>query len=53
MATHSVILPEKYNGQGAMVAYSPWGRKESDTTARTHTHIKAFHGWLEWHLAVR
>ena len=38
-----VFLPEKYRGQRSLVGYSPWGRKESDTTdwhswATEHTH---------------
>ena len=32
-----VLLPEKH-GQRSLVGYSPWGRKESDTTGHTHTH---------------
>ena len=32
MATHSRILPRKSHGQRRLVGYSPWGRKESDTT---------------------
>ena len=37
-ATHSspvlapVLLPEEFHGQRSPVDYSPWGRKESDTT---------------------
>ena len=31
-ATHSQILPGEFHGQRSLVAYSPWGRKESDTT---------------------
>ena len=31
MATHSSILA-RGNGQRSLVGYSPWGRKESDTT---------------------
>ena len=27
-----VFLPEKAHGQRNLVGYSPWGRKESDTT---------------------
>ena len=27
-----VFLPEKVHGQSSLVSYSPWGRKESDTT---------------------
>ena len=32
MATHSVHLPEKSQGQRSLVGYSPWGRLQSDTT---------------------
>ena len=32
MATHSSILAGKFHGQRSLVGYSPWGRKESDTT---------------------
>ena len=31
-----VLLPEKSHGQRRLVGYSPWGRKESDTTERLH-----------------
>ena len=31
-----VLLPGKSHGQRSMVGYSPWGRKESDTTERLH-----------------
>ena len=35
-----VFLPGGSHGQRSLVGYSPWGRKESDTTERvTHTHI--------------
>ena len=34
MATHSSILPGKSQGWRSLVGYSPWGRKESDTTER-------------------
>ena len=30
MATHS--LPGESHGERSLVGYSPWGRKESDTT---------------------
>ena len=36
-----VFLPGKSHGQRSLVGYSPWGRKESDTTeppTHTHTH---------------
>ena len=32
MAIHSSILPGKSHGQRSLEGYSPWGRKESDTT---------------------
>ena len=32
MATHSSILPGKSHGRRSLVGYSPWGRKELDTT---------------------
>ena len=36
----AVFLPGKFHGQRSLVGYSPWGRKESDTTERlTHTHM--------------
>ena len=38
MATHSSILAWRIYGQRSLVGYSPWGRKEPDTTERlTHT----------------
>ena len=32
MATHSRVLAWKIHGQRSLAGYSPWGRKESDTT---------------------
>ena len=32
-----VFLPGKSHGQRNLVGYSPWGRKESDTTERKDT----------------
>ena len=32
MATHSSLLPGESHGQTSLVSYSPWDRKESDTT---------------------
>ena len=29
-----VFLPGEFRGQGSLVGYSPWGRKQSDTTER-------------------
>ena len=31
-----VFLPGKSHGQRSLAGYSPWGRKESDTTKRLH-----------------
>ena len=31
-----VFLPGESHGQRSLVGYSPWGRKESDTTERLH-----------------
>ena len=48
MATHSTILlffftpvflPGESHGRRSLVGYSPWGRKESDTTERLHTFL--------------
>ena len=33
-----VFLPGKFHGQRSLVVYSPWGRKESDTTEQLHIH---------------
>ena len=37
MATHSSILAWKIAWMEELVGYSPWGRKESDTTERLHS----------------
>ena len=34
-AIHSTILAWEIQGQRSLVGYSPWGRKESDTTEHT------------------
>ena len=34
-----VLLPGKSYGQRSLVGYSPWGRKESDTTEQLHVHV--------------
>ena len=36
MAAHSSIFAGKSNGQRSLAGYSPWGRKESDTTEQLH-----------------
>ena len=35
MATIPVFLPGESHGQRLLVSYSPWGRKELDTTEAT------------------
>ena len=37
MAPTPVFLPGKFHGQSSLVAYSPWGGKESDTEVTEHT----------------
>ena len=37
MATHCSILARGSHGQRSLAGYSPWGRKESDTTERLNT----------------
>ena len=34
-----VLLPGKFHGQRSLVGYSPWCRKEWDTTERLHFHF--------------
>ena len=34
-----VLLPGKSHGWKSLVGYSPWGRKESDTTEQLHFHF--------------
>ena len=37
-----VLVPGKFHGLRRLVGYSPWGRKESDTTERLHFHFSMF-----------
>ena len=37
-----VLLPRKSHGLRSLVGYSPWGRKESDTTEGLHFHVSLF-----------
>ena len=37
MVTHSSILAWESHGRRSLVGYSPWGRKELDTTERLHS----------------
>ena len=39
MATHSSILAWRIPWTEEPGSYSPWGRKESDTTEDTHAHV--------------
>ena len=43
----AVFLPGKLDGQRSLAGYSPWGRKESDTTEATrHAHmLKSVYVW--------
>ena len=34
-----MFLPGRFQGQRSLVSYSPWGRRESDTTERPHVHM--------------
>ena len=38
-ATHTSILPGESHGQRSLIGYSPWGRKESDTTEQLQFHF--------------
>ena len=40
-----VFLPGESHGQRGLVGYSPWGRKESDTTERLH--FTSLHTWSQ------
>ena len=40
------LLPGKSHGRRSLIGYSPWGRKESDTTERLHFHFH-FHLYLK------
>ena len=47
-----VFLPGKFHGWRSLKGYSPWDRKEWDTTDRLHFHFQYFRyqrGWRhEW-----
>ena len=43
MATHSSTSAQKIPWMEEPVVYSPWGRKESDTTERLHFHFNLDH----------
>ena len=44
MATPSSILAWKSPGQRSLAGYSPWGRKESDTTEQQNNKRLKWHG---------
>ena len=39
----AVFLPGESHGQRSLVGYSPWGRKESDTTEATNIHTPSLY----------
>ena len=39
------LLPEKSHGRRSLIDYSPWGRKQSDTTERLHFHFQVGHNF--------
>ena len=45
MAIHSSILPGKSHGQRSLEGYSPWGRRESDTTEWLHSRDQHMVSW--------
>ena len=46
MATHSIFLPVESHGERSLVGYSPWGRKESDTTEQLT--VEDWKGLMVW-----
>ena len=44
--THSSILPGESHGWRSLEGYSPWGRKESDTTERTKLQVSLKVGFI-------
>ena len=50
MATHSSILAWKSHRQRSLEGYSPWGRKQSDTTEQLNNNSKAHiqPDWPPW-----
>ena len=42
MATHSIFLCGRPQGQSSQRGYSPWGRKDLDTTERLNTLFLSF-----------
>ena len=48
MAIHSSTIAWKIHGQRSLAGYSPWGRKESDTTERLHFHFLIPQAVTKW-----
>ena len=49
-----VLLPGESYGQRSLVGYSPWGRKESDTTERLHfSEYEVVSGGFDLHFHCR
>ena len=46
-----VLLPEESHGGRSLVGYSPWGRKELDSTERLHFTIKKWTKELNRHFS--
>ena len=45
MATRTpIFLPGESYGRRSLAGYSPWARKELDTTERLHFHLKSYSG---------
>ena len=42
-----IFLPGEFHGQRSLVGYSPWGRKESDTTDYKSTILQFPNVWLK------
>ena len=42
-----VLLPGESPGWRSLMGYSPWGRKESDTTEQLHFHFSIFYPTLK------
>ena len=54
MATHSSILPGEFHEKTGLMGYSPWGRKESDTTEQlTLSLLKISHIWIKSSVAEK
>ena len=43
-----VFLPGEFHGQTSLAGYSPWGRKESDTTEQLILYSKIYMSYLQY-----